>query len=151
MTKRFETNPYTGRQDLCGDDTYTADGGLYTSLIAGETLIAGDVVSFTYNSGNPDTVNKVPAGGDRSVGVVYAGAAAGKPVKIVWGGRAAANYSAAPLKGSVAIVDTTNSGQLIGSNAPDASVTHWRECGHPTGATVSREGRTLYFTMVHFN
>jgi len=137
--------------DAVGDSGKTPDGGDYVCYTAGETLVAGDVVSFTYNSGNADTVNKVPTSGDRPIGIVYAGVASGAIVKVVNRGRVATYFDSAPLKGSVALTDTATAGRATSSNAPDAANSHWREIGHPTGASVSRESRTLYYIEAHFN
>lgn len=134
-----------------GDSGKTPDGGDYVCYTAGEDLVAGDVVCFLYNSGNADTVNKTPTSNDRAIGIVSAGVSSGAVVKVVTRGRVATYFDSAPLKGSIALVDTAAAGRATSSNAPDASVAHWREIGHPTGASVSRESRTLYFIDSHFN
>lgn len=142
---------FSGNNAAVGDSGVTGDGGQYTCYLADENLTAGDVVHFTYNTGSADGVTRTPTSNDRAIGIVYAGVSSGQVAKVVTRGRVAAYFDAAPIKGSIALVDTAATGRLTSSNAPDASVAHWRECGHPTGASVSRESRTLYYIDAHFN
>lgn len=136
----------------CGIDP--TDGCFYTVYLADETLVAGDVVHLTVGTGNPDGVTKCPVSGDgngRPIGAVLAGAASGQKVKIATKGRVAIYFDSAPTKGYLAITSGTNAGRADQTNAPDAATNHWRELGHITGASVSRESRTLYYVESHQN
>lgn len=121
----------------------------YTVYIAGEALVAGDIVAFALNSGNPDEVNLSTAGEDRPIGIVLKGAAQYEAVRIASGGRVPVNFVSNPQKGSIAFCSTTP-GVADWDDATPVTE-HWREIGHPTGASVALEGRTLYYVHLHFN
>lgn len=122
---------------------------LWNTYTAAETLQAGDIVSFARNSGNADWVNKTIAGDDRPIGVCVQGCDPSRDTKIAWGGRVPVMYTSAPEKGAIAYVSDTL-GQADWSQTTPVT-NHWREIGHPTGASDYIEGRTLYYTQLHFN
>lgn len=138
---------------VVGTTGITPEGGFYTCYTAGEALVAGDVVHFPA-TGAADAVTKCPTSGsygDRPCGIVYDGAANGAVVKIIWGGRAAVYCDAAPTKGDILTASATNAGRATSTTGDPTSV-HWREVGHYSGASVSKESRTLYYIgNVHFN
>lgn len=135
---------------LVGSSGITPEGGFYTCYTAAEALVAGDVVYFA-QSGAADAVTKIPANGDMPIGVVYTGAANGTGVQIVWGGRVAVMFTSAPSKGYIGYVSASVAGQLDGASSVPATTTHFRECGHTTGASISKESRTLYYVQLQFN
>lgn len=128
----------------------TSEGGLYTLLVAGESLARGEVVYIKDTSGADGKVWKCPTSNDKPIGIVYANASANAAVKIVTNGIAYAlpESGITAVRGNVMLTSTTAAGRVAQSAAPNTTE-HWRECGHFLD-TGSGNG-ALTRAVLHFN
>lgn len=141
-----ETNPARVR--------FTSEGGLAIRMIAGENLVAGEVVhSPEYPSGADDSAYKTPISGDSSFmpyGVVYANASSGDPVWIVVSGKALVlpESGITAARGDVIFVSGSESGR-VDQSATVPTTDHWKECGH--GVSQGTGNGVAALAIVHFN
>lgn len=133
----------------------TAEGGRTVTLVAGENLTRGEVVSLIQGAGGADgKVWKTPSSGnevDMPIGVVYASASANADVRVVVAGIAHVLPEAGitATRGNVLLTSTSTAGRVTQSATGAATAAHWRECGHfiDTGSGNGAITRAI----VHFN
>lgn len=135
---------------------FTDDGGLATSLVAGEALYQGEVVCVIQTGGGgsaDNTVMKCPTSGSEQsmpIGVVLAYAAASDPVWVVVAGKAYVlpESGITAARGNVIYTSASAAGRA-GQSATIPTNEHWREVGHFVANGTGNGVATL--AVLHFN
>jgi hypothetical protein len=131
----------------------TDDGGLAIKLVAGETLVQGNIVNIKQSGGADGKVWKTPTSGDERfmpIGVALEAANANASVWIVVAGKAKVlpESGLTATRGYVVFASSSEAGRADDS-ATLPTTDHWAECGHwlydGTGNGV------LTLAVLHFN
>lgn len=131
---------------------FTAEGGLFVNVVAGENLSRGEVVYSQQGAGGADgKVYKNPVDGDMPLGIVYADAVSNAAVKVVVSGIAYVLPQAAitATRGYVLYSSATTAGRADQAASVPAALQHFREIGHWID-TGSGNG-VLTRAIIHFN
>jgi len=128
-----------------GNSYITPDGGLAVKLIAGESLVRGNLVRSSADGKVYKTLTATP---ELVVGVVYADALQNAEVWVVTTGQAYVLFEATTTNAVWAGVSNSNAGKAyILTTIPPGNTEHDREIGHPI-ETIGSAG--LAKCIIHF-
>jgi len=128
------------------------DGGIMVKLInrTGGITVKGTIVSADVS--NEESFYTTPSDGDMPIGIVYeSGVGNGSSAWVVVSGIAEVLFkdAVAPTRGYVAFVSNVAGRADVSASVP-ASLTHWREIGHPI-QTKSAGTNVIAKVVLHFN